>query len=130
MRRRAYLRRAAGRFRRDVDAALDRALICRASPASKPGSNGGLQRPIETTIASWKTPDGTRVLVVQEMEAEQTLLFDWFFKATGLDDEIEMPPARHPDVDRHVPIVSRPTHWLVDREPEARVTRAQKLTAG
>jgi hypothetical protein len=73
--------------------------------------------PFETTIQNWVVTDGTRVMVLQETEADDVLDFRWFFKRTGHDYEIEMFQIDIRNVDQHVPfIVECYRRWLIERE--------------
>ena len=110
-------------LRRDFDAEFDRALAdvqLQHLPAWI--ERGRSDRPLETTIQSWRTPDGSRGMVLQETLEMQPLNFDWIFKRTGIDKEIEMLHMDVRNVDRHVPfIVECYRRWLIDREEEASV---------
>lgn len=78
--------------------------------------------PFETTIQCWVTVNGARVMVLEEIEATDTLDFDYFTKRTGIDYEIEMLHMKVRNVDRHVPfIVECYRRWLLDREGEESV---------
>ncbi len=78
--------------------------------------------PFETTIQCWVTVDGVRVMVLEEIEATQTLDFSYFTKRTGMDYEIELLHMKVRNVDRHVPfVVECYRRWLVDRENEKKV---------
>jgi hypothetical protein len=76
----------------------------------------------ETTIQCWVTFDGARVMVLEEIEAAQTLDYSYFTKRTGVDYEIELLHMKVRNVDRHVPFVVECYHrWLLDCEDEQKV---------
>ena len=110
-------------LRRDFDAELDR-LLARVRLPRLPAwfERRPSDRPLETTIQSWLTPDGARGMVLQETLGMQTLNFDWIFKRTGIEDEIEMLHMDIRNVDHHVLfVVECYRRWLIDREGEESV---------
>jgi hypothetical protein len=119
-------------LRRDFDAKFDRALA-NAHLAHLPFwfERGPSDRESETTIQSWIEPAGTRGMVLQETEGTQPLNFDWIFKRTGINHEIEMLHMAVRNVDRHVPfIVECYRRWLLDREAEASVNAFIEMYVG
>jgi hypothetical protein len=59
------------------------------------------------------------------MNIDQTLCFDWFFKRTGVEDEIEMLQLEVRDADEHVPaVIECYRRWLIDHEPKQGIEAA------
>jgi hypothetical protein len=110
-------------LRRDFDMAFDRALK-ETHLARLPAwfERGPSLDPFETTIQNWISLDGTRVMVLQETEADDVLDFRWFFKRAGHNYDIEMFQIDIRDVSQHVPfVIECYRRWLIEREEEESV---------